>query len=41
MRYEFGKKVNVAMTIEERFVVGILASPGNPYDGYTLAEALE
>lgn len=41
MRYEFGTKVSVATTIEEGFVAGIRAMPGNPYDGHTLAEALE
>jgi IS5 family transposase len=41
VRYEFGTKVSVATTIEEGFVVGIRAMPGNPYDGHTLAEALE
>lgn len=41
VRYEFGTKVSVATTIEEGFVLGIRAMPGNPYDGHTLAEALE
>lgn len=41
VRYEFGTKVSVATTIEEGFVIGIRAMPGNPYDGHTLAEALE
>lgn len=34
-------KVRVATTIEDGFVVGIRAMPGNPYDGHTLAETLE
>ncbi|SFG06946.1 transposase, IS5 family [Palleronia marisminoris] len=41
MRYEFGTKVSVAATIDEGFIVGMRALPGNPYDGHTLAEALE
>jgi IS5 family transposase len=41
VRYEFGTKVSIATTIEEGFVIGIRAMPGNPYDGHTLAEALE
>ncbi len=41
VRYEFGTKVSVATTVDEGFVVGMRAMPGNPYDGHTLAEALE
>ncbi|WP_323771742.1 IS5 family transposase [Antarctobacter sp.] len=41
VRYEFGCKVSLAITIDEGFVVGMRAMPGNPYDGHTLAEALE
>ena len=41
VRYEFGTKVSVAATLDEGFVVGMRALPGNPYDGHTLAEALE
>jgi IS5 family transposase len=41
VRYEFGTKVSIAITIDEGFVVGMRALPGNPYDGHTLAEALE
>ncbi len=40
-RYEFGTKVSVATTNRGGFVVGMRALPGNPYDGHTLAEALE
>ena len=40
-RYEFGTKVSVATTNRGGFVVGMRAFPGNPYDGHTLAEALE
>lgn len=40
-RYEFGTKVRVATTNRGGFVVGMRALPGNPYDGHTLAEALE
>lgn len=41
VRYEFGTKVSIATTIAEGFVVGMRAMSGNPYDGHTLAEALE
>lgn len=41
IRYEFGTKVSIATTINEGFVVGMRALPGNPYDGHSLAEALE
>ena len=41
VRYEFGTKVSIATTIDEGFVVGMRALTGNPYDGHTLAEALE
>jgi IS5 family transposase len=39
-RYEFGVKVSVAATNREGLVLGMLALPGNPYDGHTLASAL-
>ena len=39
-RYEFGIKVSVAATNSEGLVLGMLALPGNPYDGHTLASAL-
>ncbi len=41
MRYEFGTKVSIATTLAEGFVIGMRSLPGNPYDGHTLAEALE
>ncbi|QET91485.1 IS5 family transposase [Roseomonas mucosa] len=41
VRYEFGAKVSVATTIEGGFVVGMRSQPGNPYDGHTLADALQ
>lgn len=41
VRYEFGTKVSIATTLGEGFVVGMRAMHGNPYDGHTLAEALE
>lgn len=41
VRYEFGTKVSIVTTIDEGFVVGTRAFPGNPYDGHTLSEALE
>src|SRR3546814_9246971 len=39
--YEFGVKVSIATTLKEGLVVGARSMPGNPYDGHTLAEALE
>jgi transposase, IS5 family len=41
VRYEFGTKVSIATTLAEGFVIGMRSLPGNPYDGHTLAEALE
>ena len=41
VRYEFGCKVSVTTTLDGGFVVGMLSFTGNPYDGYTLKEALE
>ena len=31
----------MAITVKEGLVVGMRSMPGNPYDGHTLAEALE
>src|ERR1700735_3928409 len=39
--YEFGVKVSITTTHKEGLVVGIRSMPGSPYDGHTLAEALE
>jgi transposase, IS5 family len=39
-RYEFGVKVSVAATNREGLILGMMALPGNPYDGHTLATAL-
>ena len=39
-RYEFGVKVSIAATNREGLVLGMMALPGNPYDGHTLAAAL-
>lgn len=39
--YEFGVKVSITTTLKEGLVVGMRSMPGNPYDGHTLAEALE
>lgn len=39
--YEFGVKVTVATTHREGLVVGMRSLPGNPFDGHTLAEAIE
>jgi IS5 family transposase len=40
-RYEFGSKLSVATTLAGGFVVGMRSLPGNPYDGHTLADALQ
>ena len=37
---EFGVKVSVAAANRDDFVVGMLAEPGNPYDGHTLGRAI-
>ena len=39
--YEFGVKVSITTTHKEGFVVGARSMPANPYDGHTLAKALE
>jgi len=39
--YEFGVKVSITTTLKEGLVIGSRSMPGNPYDGYTLHEALE
>ena len=39
--YEFGVKVSITTTHKEGLIVGMRSMPGNPYDGHTLAEALE
>ncbi len=39
--YEFGVKVSITTTHREGLVVGARTMPGNPYDGHTLAEALD
>ncbi len=41
VRYEFGCKVSIVTTLDEGFVVGMRSFAGNPYDGHTLAPALE
>ena len=40
-KYEFSVKVSVATTNRDNFVVGMFAEHGNPYDGHTLAKAIE
>jgi IS5 family transposase len=40
-RYEFGVKVSIVSTSQERFVIGMQALPGDPYDGHTLSSSLE
>ena len=39
--HKFGCKVSIAATLAKGFVVGMRAWHGNPYDGHTLAGALE
>lgn len=39
--HEFGVKVSITTTRKEGLVLGARSMPGNPYDGHTLAEALE
>ena len=41
IRCEFGTKVSLATTLDGGFVVAARSFPGNPYDGHTLAPALE
>jgi IS5 family transposase len=41
VRYEFGTKVSIATTLDGGFVVGMRSMPGNPYNGHTLADALQ
>lgn len=38
--HDFSCKGSVATTLDEGFVVGMRSSPGKPYDGHTLKEAL-
>ena len=38
---EVGTRISLTTTIDEGFVVGMRALPGNPYDGHTLPKALE
>lgn len=40
-RYEFGQKVSLATTNRRDWFVGAMLCEGNPYDGHTLAEAIE
>ncbi|OGR01882.1 MAG: hypothetical protein A2284_04870 [Deltaproteobacteria bacterium RIFOXYA12_FULL_61_11] len=40
-KYEFGVNVSVAATAVGNWCVGSLVCPNNPYDGHTLAAALE
>ena len=40
-RYEFGCKASVATTSKNNWIVGAQALHGNPYDGHTLAGAIE
>jgi len=39
--YEFGTKVSVSTTLKEGLVVGMKNLPHNPYDGHSLAQAIE
>ncbi len=40
-RYEFGCKINVVYTSKSNWIIGVKAHHGNPFDGHTLAEALD
>jgi transposase, IS5 family len=40
-KYEFGVKVSVATSNRDNLVVGMFAEHGNPYNGHTLARAIE
>jgi IS5 family transposase len=40
-RYEFGCKASIATTSKNNWIVGAHALHGNPYDGHTLAGAME
>ena len=40
-RYEFGCKASIAATSKSNWIVGAQALHGNPYDGHTLAGAIE
>ena len=40
-RYEFGTKVGLVTTSKTNWILGAQSFKGNPYDGHTLAEALE
>jgi transposase, IS5 family len=39
-KYEFGVKVSLAVTHRDNFIVGAHSTPGTPYDGHTLNQAL-
>lgn len=39
--YEFGNKVSVTVSGRGNFILGIKSFHGNPYDGHTLAEAVD
>jgi IS5 family transposase len=40
-KYEFGNKVSVVSTSRKGLIIGAKAFHGNPYDGHTLAAAME
>jgi IS5 family transposase len=40
-RYEFGQKISVATSNRGNWILGVGLCKGNPYDGHTLARALE
>lgn len=40
-RYEFGQKISVTTTNRGNWIVGVELCQGNPYDGHTLAAALQ
>ena len=39
--YEFGNKVSVTVSGRGNFILGVKSFHGNPYDGHTLAEAVD
>jgi transposase, IS5 family len=39
--YEFGNKVSIAVSGRGNFILGVKSFHGNPYDGHTLAEAID
>ena len=40
-RYEFGQKISVATSNRDNWILGVDLCQGNPYDGHTLAAAID